>query len=102
MLPTGGVALGRPRGFGSPGSCYLLKVGVGTILESFLASQFHVFVKNPGCGIGSVLVGIGGRRRRGRQRMRWLDGITDSMDVLEVFVGGRRETLVSLAFCRGP
>jgi len=25
--------------------------------------------------------GIGGRRRRGRQRMRWLDGITDSMDV---------------------
>ena len=25
---------------------------------------------------------IGGRRRRGRQRMRWLDGITDSMDVL--------------------
>jgi len=28
-----------------------------------------------------VLGGIGGRRRRGRQRMRWLDGITDSMDV---------------------
>ena len=27
------------------------------------------------------LFGIGGRRRRGRQRMRWLDGITDSMDV---------------------
>ena len=27
------------------------------------------------------LRGIGGRRRRGRQRMRWLDGITDSMDV---------------------
>ena len=26
-------------------------------------------------------VGIGGRRKRGRQRMRWLDGITDSMDV---------------------
>ena len=25
--------------------------------------------------------GIGGRRRKGRQRMRWLDGITDSMDV---------------------
>ena len=25
--------------------------------------------------------GIGGRRRRGRQRMRWLDGITDSMDL---------------------
>ena len=28
-----------------------------------------------------MLVGIGGRRKRGRQRMRWLDGITDSMDV---------------------
>ena len=28
-----------------------------------------------------ILRGIGGRRRRGRQRMRWLDGITDSMDV---------------------
>ena len=28
-----------------------------------------------------VLGGIGGRRRRGRQRMRWLDDITDSMDV---------------------
>ena len=28
-----------------------------------------------------MLGGIGGRRRRGRQRVRWLDGITDSMDV---------------------
>ena len=28
-----------------------------------------------------MLGGVGGRRRRGRQRMRWLDGITDSMDV---------------------
>ena len=28
-----------------------------------------------------MLGGIGGRRRRGRQRMRWLDGVTDSMDV---------------------
>ena len=28
-----------------------------------------------------MLAGIGGKRRRGRQRMRWLDGITDSMDV---------------------
>ena len=28
-----------------------------------------------------MLVGVGGRRRRGRQRMKWLDEITDSMDV---------------------
>ena len=28
-----------------------------------------------------MLGGLGGKRRRGRQRMRWLDGITDSMDV---------------------
>ena len=28
-----------------------------------------------------MLGGIGGRRRRGRQRMKWLDGITDSIDV---------------------
>ena len=28
-----------------------------------------------------MLAGIGGRQKRGRQRMRWLDGITDSMDV---------------------
>ena len=28
-----------------------------------------------------MLGGIGGKRRRGRQKMRWLDGITDSMDV---------------------
>ena len=35
-----------------------------------------------------MLGGIGGKRRRGRQRMRWLDGITDSMAVsLSVFTG---------------
>ena len=36
----------------------------------------------PGQGTKILMLGgIGGRRRRGRQRMRWLDGITDSMDV---------------------
>ena len=37
--------------------------------------------KNCLIGKDSDAGGIGGRRRRGRQRMRWLDGITDSMDI---------------------
>ena len=35
-----------------------------------------------------MLGGIGGRRRRGRQRMSWLDGITDSLDVIQIIREG--------------
>ena len=45
-----------------------------------------------------MLGGIGGRRRRGRQRMRWLDGITDSM-VMSLSVLGVGDGQEGLACC---
>ena len=41
----------------------------------------HLMQRVNSSGKTLMLGGIGGRRRRGRQRMRWLDGITDSMDM---------------------
>ena len=41
----------------------------------------HLMRRIDSLGKTLMLGGIGGKRRRGQQRMRWLDGITDSMDV---------------------
>ena len=48
-----------------------------------LKLQYFGHLKRRVESLGKTLMlgGIGGRRRRGRQRMRWLDGMTDSMDV---------------------
>ena len=53
----------------------------GMILKLILQYFGHLVRRADSLEKTLMLGGIGGRRRRGRQRMRWLDGITDSMDV---------------------
>ena len=53
----------------------------GMMLKLKLQYFGHLMRKVDSLEKSLMLGGIGGRRRRGRQRMRWLDGITDSMDV---------------------
>ena len=53
----------------------------GMILKLKLHYFSHLMLKVDSLEKTLMLGGIGGRRRRGRQRMSWLDGITDSMDV---------------------
>ena len=53
----------------------------GMMLKLKLQYFCHLMQKVDSLEKTLTLGGIGGRRRRGRQRMRWLDGITDSMDV---------------------
>ena len=53
----------------------------GMMLKLKLQYFGHVMQRVDSLEKTLMLGGIGGRRRRGRQRMRWLDGITDSMDV---------------------
>ena len=53
----------------------------GLMLKLKLQYFGHLMLRIDSLEKTLMLGGIGGRRRRGRQRMRWLDGITDSMDV---------------------
>ena len=53
----------------------------GMMLKLKLQHFGHLMRRDDSLEKTLMLGGIGGRRRRGRQRMRWLDGITDSMDV---------------------
>ena len=53
----------------------------GMMLKLKLQYLVHLMQRVDSLEKTLMLGGIGGRRRRGRQRMRWLDGITDSMDV---------------------
>ena len=53
----------------------------GMILKLKLQYFGHLMRRADSLEKTLMLGGLGGRRRRGRQRMRWLDGITDSMDV---------------------
>ena len=53
----------------------------GMMLKLKLQCFGHLMQKVDSSEKTLMLGGIGGRRRRGRQRMRWLDGITDSMDM---------------------
>ena len=64
----------------------LKEIGPGCFLEGMvlkLKLQYfgHLMRRTDSLEKTLMLGGIGGRRRRGRQRMRWLDGITDLMDV---------------------
>ena len=53
----------------------------GMMLKLKLKDFGHIMQRVDSLEKTLMLGGIGGRRKRGRQRMRWLDGITDSMDV---------------------
>ena len=77
-LPTPGFWPGEFHGLYSPWGCK----------ELYLTFIYMHFIKNysfrwslrvDSLGMTLILGGVGGRRRRGWQRMRWLDGITDSM-----------------------
>ena len=53
----------------------------GMMLKLKLQYFGHLMQRVDSLGKNLMLGGVGGRKRRGRQRMRWLDGITNSMDM---------------------
>ena len=62
----------------------LKEISPGISLEGMMLNlklQYHLMQRVDSLEKTLMLGGIGGGRRRGRQRMRWLDGVTDSMDV---------------------
>ena len=60
----------------------LKEINPGISLEGMMLKlKLHLMQRVDSLEKTLMLGGIGGRRRRGRQRTRWLDGITDSMDV---------------------
>ena len=68
----------------SPLDCKEISPGIsleGMMLKLKLQYFVHLMRRVDSLEKTVMLGGIGGKRRRGRQRMRWLDGITDSMDV---------------------
>ena len=68
----------------SPLDCKEISPGCsleGLMLKLILQYFGHLMQRVDSLEKTVMLAGIGGRRRRGRQRMRWLDGITDLMDV---------------------
>ena len=68
----------------SPLDCKEISPGIsleGLMLKLKLQYFGHLMQRVDSLAKTLVLGGIEGRRRRGRQRMRWLDGITDSMDM---------------------